>query len=37
MGENVIKAENIKTGEKVEFKSQKEAVIYFRGIYKMEA
>ena len=33
MGENVIKAENIKIGEKVEFNSQKEAVIYFRGIY----
>ena len=33
MSENLIKAKNVKTGETAEFKTQKEAVTFFRGIY----
>lgn len=30
---NLIKATNVKTGEVVEFATQKEATDYFKGIY----
>lgn len=33
MGQNLIVAKNIKTGEVVEFATQKEATDYFKGIY----
>lgn len=33
MGQNLIVAKNVKTGEVVEFATQKEATDYFKGIY----
>lgn len=33
MGQNLIKATNVKTGEVVEFATQKDATDYFKGIY----